>query len=124
MYPVIAHPEQEQQARGKLADFERKTGKKPNLIIFLLDDVAWTDPGFNGGGIAVGNETPVMDKLANAGLLLTSAYSTPTCSPSRATIHTGQNPLHHGILRPPMYGEPGGLDGAITLPSILKKLVT
>jgi arylsulfatase A-like enzyme len=54
--------------------------------------------------------------------MLTSAYSTPTCSPSRATIHTGQNPLHHGILRPPMYGEPGGLDGAITLPSILKKL--
>jgi arylsulfatase A-like enzyme len=122
MYPVIAHPEQEQQARGKLADFERKTGKKPNLIIFLLDDVAWTDPGFNGGGIAVGNETPTMDKLANEGLILTSAYSTPTCSPSRATIHTGQNPLHHGILRPPMYGEPGGLDGAITLPSILKKL--
>ncbi|MGY4455207.1 hypothetical protein ACVWZR_009867 [Bradyrhizobium sp. i1.3.1] len=100
MYPVIAHSEQEQQARGKLADLERKTGKKPNLIVFLLDDVAWTDPGFNGGGIAVGNETPTMDKLANEGLNLTSAYSTPSCSPSRATIMTGQNPLHHGILRP------------------------
>src|SRR5690348_7544550 len=32
MYPVIAHPEQEQQARGKLAELERKTGKKPNFI--------------------------------------------------------------------------------------------
>jgi arylsulfatase A-like enzyme len=122
MYPVIAHPEQEQQARGKLAGLEGKTGKKPNFVVFLLDDVAWMDPGFNGGGIAVGNETPTMDKLANEGLNLTSAYSTPSCSPSRATIHTGQNPLHHGILRPPMYGEAGGLDGAITLPSILKKL--
>ncbi|MGY4296379.1 hypothetical protein ACVWXN_004474 [Bradyrhizobium sp. i1.4.4] len=67
MYPVIAHSEQEQQARGKLADLERKTGKKPNLIVFLLDDVAWTDPGFNGGGIAVGNETPTMDKLGQRG---------------------------------------------------------
>src|SRR5215475_7004142 len=113
MYPVIAHPDQERQARAKLADLERKTGKKPNFIFFLLDDVGWMDPGFNGGGIAVGNETPTMDKLANEGLNLTSAYSTPSCSPSRATILTGQNPLHHGILRPPMYGEAGGLDGAI-----------
>ena len=62
-----------------------------------------------------------MDRLATNGLILTSAYSTPSCSPSRATIHTGQNPLHHGILRPPMYGESGGLDGAITLPTLLQK---
>jgi len=122
MYPVIAHPEQEKQARDKLAALQAKTGRRPNILIFLLDDVGWMDPGFNGGGIAVGNETPVMDRLANDGLVITSAYSTPSCSPTRATIHTGQNPLHHGILRPPMYGEPGGLDGAVTLSSVLKKL--
>jgi arylsulfatase A-like enzyme len=122
MYPAIAHPEQDKKAREKLAALEKKFGKKPNILIFLMDDVGWMDPGFNGGGIAVGNETPVMDKLANNGLILTSAYSTPSCSPTRATIHTGQNPLHHGILRPPMYGEPGGLDGAITMPLLLKKL--
>jgi arylsulfatase len=122
MYPVVAHPEEEKQARDKLAALEKKTGKKPNILIFLLDDVGWMDPGFNGGGIAVGNETPIMDALANDGLVLTSAYSTPSCSPTRATIHTGQNPLHHGILRPPMYGEKGGLDGAVTFPAVLKKL--
>ena len=81
-----------------------------------MDDVGWMDPGFNGGGDAVGNATPHMDKLANEGLVLTSAYSTPRCSPTRASIMTGQNPLHHGILRPPMYDEAGGLDGAITMP--------
>src|SRR5262249_6150160 len=108
MYPVVPHPDQDREARDKLAALEQKTGKKPNILFFLLDDVGWMDPGFNGGGIAVGNETPTMDKLANEGLLLTSSYSTPSCSPSRATIMTGQNPLHHGILRPPMYGEPGG----------------
>src|SRR5215510_12023002 len=121
MYPVIQHAEQDKAAQDKLAALQKKTGKKPNVLIFLLDDVGWMDPGFNGGGIAVGNETPVMDKLASDGLVLTSAYSTPSCSPSRATIHTGQNPLHHGILRPPMYGEAGGLDGAITMPLLLKK---
>ena len=66
--------------------------------------------------------TPTMDKLAAGGLILTSAYSTPSCTPSRATIHTGQTPLHHGLLRPPMYDEPGGLGGSVTLPMILQKL--
>lgn len=121
MYPVILHPEQDTEARTKLAALEQKTGKKPNILFFLMDDVGWMDPGFNGGGEAVGNATPVMDRLAHEGLVFTSAYSTPSSSPSRATIMTGQNPLHHGILRPPMYGEPGGLDGAITVASLLKR---
>jgi len=113
MYPVMQHPEQDKSARDKLTALQSKTGKKPNIIVFLLDDVGWWDPGFNGGGVALGNATPNMDRLANEGLILTSAYSTPSCSPSRATIMTGQNPLHHGILRPPMYDEPGGLEGEI-----------
>ena len=122
MEPVMAHPEQDKQAREKLAGFEKRAGKKPNILIFLMDDVGWLDPGFNGGGEAVGNPTPTMDRLAREGLVLTSAYSTPSCTPTRATIMTGQNPLHHGLLRPPMYGEPGGLDGAVTVAAILQKL--
>jgi len=86
-----------------------------------MDDVGYMDPGFNGGGAAVGQETPMMDELAYGGLVLTSAYSTPSCSPTRATLHTGQNPLHHGLLRPPMYSEPGGLQGSVTLPALLKQ---
>lgn len=121
MYAVIQHPDQDKAAADKLAALAKKTGKKPNFLVFLLDDVGWMDPGFNGGGIAVGQPTPTMDQLANAGLVLTSAYSTPSCTPSRATIHTGQNPLHHGLLRPPMYDEPGGLGGAVTMPSILQQ---
>src|SRR6516162_721607 len=115
MYPVVQHPDQDKAAQAKLAALAAKTGKKPNIVIFLMDDVGWWDPGFNGGGVALGNATPVMDDLANNGLVLTSAYSTPSCSPSRATIHTGQNPLHHGLLRPPMYGEAGGLAGSVTV---------
>jgi arylsulfatase A-like enzyme len=122
MYPVVPHPEQEQAAHAKLAELEKRFGTKPNVDIFIMADVGWMDPGFNGGGVAVGNDTPNMDRYASEGLNLTSAYSTPSCTPTRATIHTGQNPLHHGLLRPAMYGEPGGLDGAVTLPAILKKL--
>jgi arylsulfatase A-like enzyme len=120
MYPVVQHSDQDKAAQAKLAALAAKTGKKPNIIVFLMDDVGWWDPGFNGGGVALGNATPVMDKIANEGLILTSAYSTPSCSPSRATIMTGQNPLHHGILRPPMYDEPGGLEGETTVAKLLK----
>ncbi len=78
MEPVIKHEEQEKQAREKLAALEKRFGKKPNVLIFLMDDVGWMDPGFNGGGVAVGNPTPTMDRLAHEGLILTSAYSTPS----------------------------------------------
>ena len=122
MEPVIMHKGQEAEARKKLAELEKRFGKKPNIMIFLIDDVGWMDPGFNGGGIAVGNPTPNMNRLAQEGLIFTSAYATPSSTPTRATIHTGQNPLHHGLLRPPMYGEPGGLDGVLTFPAILQKL--
>ncbi|AFM27667.1 sulfatase-like hydrolase/transferase [Desulfomonile tiedjei] len=122
MEPVMQHPDQDKEAREKLAALEKKFGKKPNILIFIMDDVGWMDPGFNGGGESVGNPTPTMDRLARDGLVLTSAYSTPSCTPTRATIHTGQNPLHHGLTRPPMYGEPGGLDGAVTVASVLQKL--
>ncbi len=122
MEPVIRHTEQGKQAREKLAELEKRFGKKPNILVFIMDDVGWMDPGFNGGGESIGNPTPTMDRLAQNGLILTSAYSTPSCTPTRATIHTGQNPLHHGLTRPPMSGELGGLDGAVTVAAVLSKL--
>ena len=74
-----------------------------------MDDVGWGDFGCYGGGVAVGAPTPNFDRLARSGLQLTSCYSEPTCSPSRATLLTGRLPHRHGLHRPPMYGEPGGL---------------
>ncbi|TJZ66666.1 sulfatase-like hydrolase/transferase [Chitiniphilus eburneus] len=119
MEPVIPNTEQNQQARAKLAALEKKFGKKPNIVVFLLDDVGYMDMGFNGGGDAVGNATPDIDRIANEGLILTSAYSQPSCSPTRATIMTGQNQAHHGLQSPPMYGQPGGLEGLTTVAKLL-----
>ncbi|HHU7866808.1 TPA: sulfatase-like hydrolase/transferase, partial [Escherichia coli] len=62
---------------------------------------------------------PDIDAVASQGLILTSAYSQPSSSPTRATILTGQYSIHHGILMPPMYGQPGGLQGLTTLPQLL-----
>jgi len=44
--------------------------------------------------------------------------------PSRASLMTGRLPMRHGLLRPPMYGQPGGLDGEITLAEQLSAVAT
>ncbi len=117
--PGFAHPEQAAQASRKLAELERRTGRKPNLLIVLMDDVGWGDFGCYGGGVMAGAPTPHIDRLARDGLLLTSCYSEPSCTPSRASLMTGRLPMRHGLLVPPMYGMPGGLQGEVTLSQLL-----
>jgi arylsulfatase len=117
--PAFAHPGQVEAAKKKLAEFVKRRGRRPNFLVFLMDDVGWGDFGCYGGGVAVGAPTPSFDRLAAQGLRLTSCYSEPTCSPSRATLLTGRVPNRHGLHRPPMYGEPGGLQGEVTLPQLL-----
>ena len=55
------------------------------------------------------------------GLRLTSCYSEPTCSPSRASLLTGRLPMRHGLQRPAMYGERGGLEDEVTLARLLSE---
>ena len=113
--PAFVHAHNVEVAKRKLGGRR----KPPNILIYLMDDVGWGDFGCYGGGVAVGAPTPNFDKLARQGLQLTSCYSEPSCSPSRATLHTGRVPNRHGLHRPPMYGEPGGLQGEVTLPMLL-----
>ena len=119
--PAFVHGEQNAAAQQKLADYIKRRGRRPNILIFMMDDVGWGDLGVYGGGVAIGAPTPNFDKIARAGLQLTSCYSEPTCSPSRATLLTGRVPNRHGLHRPPMYGEPGGLQGEITVAQLLSQ---
>ena len=98
--PHIAHPAQERSALGKLRAFEAKTGQKPNILILLVDDMGYGDPGAYGGGAMLGAPTPNIDSLAARGLKLTSAYATPVCTPSRAALMTGRIPARSGLTRP------------------------
>ena len=116
---VSCFPSATSSARSKLDDFVARTGRRPNVLVILMDDVGWGDFGCYGGGVAVGAPTPNIDRLAREGLLLTSCYSEPSCTPTRASIMTGRLPMRHGLLIPPMYGMPGGLQGEITLPQML-----
>ena len=68
----------------------RQPGKKPNVIFFLVDDLGWADLGYEGSPVY---STPHVDSFAKQGVRFTQAYSTcPVCSPSRASILTGEYP--------------------------------
>ncbi|MEM6691370.1 MAG: arylsulfatase [Planctomycetota bacterium] len=103
--PTIPRPEQEAEAKRKLAALKEKHGRRPNVLILLVDDMGWGDPGCYGGGAAIGAPTPNIDALAASGLRLTSCYSQPTCTPTRAAIQTGRIPFRSGLTRPLLSGE-------------------
>jgi len=121
MEPVIPHDDQAAEAKKKLEALEKKTGKKPNILIFLMDNVGYGDIGIYGGGVMTGAPTPNMDRLGREGLQLLCAYSQPSCTPSRCTLLTGRLPMRHGQLRPSFAGEEGSLASEITLPTLLSK---
>jgi arylsulfatase A-like enzyme len=121
MEPVITHPEQEAEAKKKLAALEKRAGKKPNILIFIMDNVGWGEPGIYGGGLMAGAPTPNMDRLGREGLQLLSTYSQPSSSPSRCTLLTGRLPMRHGQLRPILPGEGGSLGDEITVAQVLSR---
>ncbi len=105
MEPALARPEQDRVGAQKLADLRKKTGKTPNIVWLVVDDMGWGDPGVYGGGAVIGAATPNMDTLARGGLKLTSTYSQPTCTPTRSAILTGRLPVRTGLTRPILAGD-------------------
>ena len=67
--------------------------KQTNVIIFLVDDLGWADISLRGAPI----DTPAIDSLFEEGLTLDRFYTTPICSPTRAALMTGRDPLRLGI---------------------------
>ena len=67
---------------------------RPNVILILSDDQGYTDYGFMGHPVV---RTPNLDRMAAASLLYTRGYVSPVCSPSLASLLTGQLPHVHGI---------------------------
>ncbi|MFM7043892.1 MAG: sulfatase [Planctomycetaceae bacterium] len=71
---------------------------RPNVVLILADDLGIRDLGCFGSTY---HETPNIDRLAARGVRLTNAFSaSPLCSPTRASIMTGQHPARTGITAP------------------------
>ncbi len=83
-----------------------------NVIFILADDMGWSDCTLYGTTDLF--ETPNIQRLADRGLTFTRAYAaSPLCSPTRATIMTGQTNARNGITVPTAH-----LEGVIMHPSV------
>ena len=71
-----------------------RAAEKPNVILFLVDDMGWMDCGAYGSEYY---ETPNIDRFAKRAMRFTDAYAQPLCSPTRASLLTGQYSARHGI---------------------------
>lgn len=66
---------------------------RPNVVVFIVDDLGFGDVGFHGGEAG----TPNVDRLAAEGLSLERFYVNPICSLTRASFMTGRDPLSLGL---------------------------
>ncbi|MEQ8337581.1 MAG: sulfatase [Cyclobacteriaceae bacterium] len=70
--------------------------QKPNIVFIFIDDMGWKDVGFMGSTYY---ETPNIDRLANGGMIFTSAYANAAnCAPTRACLLSGQYSPRHGLF--------------------------
>ena len=73
--------------------------KRPNIIYIMSDDHAAQAIGAYGGMLSKLNPTPNIDKLASEGILFKNAFcNNSICTPSRASIISGQYPQTNGVL--------------------------
>eukprot|EP00039_Didymoeca_costata_P022180 m.3967 g.3967 ORF g.3967 m.3967 type:complete len:530 (-) comp2857_c0_seq1:230-1819(-) len=92
---------------------------KPNIVHVMLDDVGQDNYGFLNGV----TKSPAIDSLREEGLLLTNFYVHKWCSPTRASLMTGRQALHHGLdLQPyPLPEQYIGVNKSyVFLPELLK----
>ena len=69
--------------------------KRPNILIAISDDHSWKHTSAQGSPFV---KTPNLDAIANDGFHFSNAYAaSPGCSPSRASLLTGQ---HHWMIGP------------------------
>src|SRR5688572_15765007 len=80
---------------GAAALSAQTSARRPNVVVMIVDDMGIGDLGCYGASDA---RTPNLDRLASEGIRFTDWHSnSPVCSPSRASLLTGQYPQHCGI---------------------------
>ncbi len=80
---------------GLLSNAYSKPVEKPNIVFILADDLGWGDLGCYGN---MRIKTPNLDALAAQGTRLTQFYVCGSvCSPTRASVLTGDFPAKHAI---------------------------
>lgn len=84
-------------ANGK----DRKIEKRPNILLFLVDDMGWQDTSVPFWTEKTNYNrlyhTPSMERLAADGMKFTQAYACTVCSPTRVSLMSGMNAARHRV---------------------------
>lgn len=79
----------------------KHAAERPNIILFLVDDMGWQDTSLPFWKEKTYNntiyETPNMERLAQKGMKFTQAYASSISSPSRISLYTGMNSARHRV---------------------------
>jgi arylsulfatase A-like enzyme len=98
------------------------TGRPPNILVIMGDDVGWFNIGAYHQGIMSG-KTPNLDKLAAEGMRFTDYYAEASCTAGRANFITGQIPLRTGLTTVGQAGADVGMpDQSVTTALVLKSM--
>ncbi len=78
--------------------------ERPNIILVMADDQGWGDTAYNGHPFV---QTPALDAMAKDGCVLDQFYAAaPVCSPTRASVMTGRNPIRTKVTNHGRYMRP------------------
>ena len=94
---------------GPDSDTSGSTASRPNVLLIVVDDLAFNDLGLFGSEV----RTPNIDALAREGVFLTNFHVAPNCSPTRAMLFSGTDSHNAGLgnmaedLSPNQKGNPG-----------------
>ena len=114
---ALAAPE----SRGAIARTQA-SGKKPNIVFIMGDDVGWFNIGAYHQGIMAGR-TPNLDRLAAEGMRFTDYYAEASCTAGRANFITGQLPIRTGLTTVGQAGATIGMPAqAPTIATALKSM--
>ena len=73
---------------------------RPNILFIISDDLG-LDASNQFARTLDGPTTPVLDELANNGLVFDNAWAMPSCAPTRATLLTGEFGVTNGVSATP-----------------------
>ncbi|HTQ40187.1 MAG TPA: arylsulfatase [Pirellulales bacterium] len=105
---------------GGTSESSSNSGKKPNILFIMGDDIGWFNIGAYHQGIMSG-KTPNLDRLASQGIRFTDYYAEASCTAGRANFITGEIPLRTGMTTVGQAGADVGIPAqACTLATALK----
>lgn len=75
------------------ASSAEEANPRPNVLLVVVDDLGWKDVGFHEPTFS----TPNLDAMVAEGVELSTFYTAPTCTPSRAQLMTGRYSYRMGM---------------------------